>query len=544
MDALRKKKNSQSNTASMNPFELRISLANLASRRPECMKLCLEFEECIPVGSHGYILFAAKLNPPFPTGTTALYKVLGYNVCKKDLVEEPIDSIRVLLRVEAVLVPESHRESLGVIRGFPLSLQAVAQGRLSPWMPVVFGNRPTAAQRSEGEEGDADLSVFFPHLLGKRKRVERMRTAAAPSVTGRQSSLGSKARRELIRKRRRLSPQPDVIVLDPSADEGEARNRKGKGQADDGDHENDAEQEQEKEGGECADREQNKRPAEFRCPVTMEPFQDPYYLLEDGFTYERSVLLEWYQEDRKRTPMGIPHQGNGTMVKNWALLKDQPRICPITKEEMKDPMIILESGQTVEHDALLQALQKTLCKGKLFRLFGVHRTVTPFPNKALWKPEDSVYRKPFVMPPRKIYPGFIRSKIPPRQPVTSGLNGVPTSVLEEGMTYRNLFFENCWFRSGCFKSMKFINCLFRECFFDGNCWHCKVKNCKFQQCRFVTLMRMASADFLTRRIPGCSFQESMIAVEGIGRDQLISQLQRNGALQVDLQVYILDKGMQ
>lgn len=43
-------------------------------------------------------------------------------------------------------------------------------------------------------------------------------------------------------------------------------------------------------------------PEEFVCPITHEILQDPV-MLEDGFCYERTAILEWFAKDKRTSPM-------------------------------------------------------------------------------------------------------------------------------------------------------------------------------------------------------------------------------------------------
>lgn len=43
-------------------------------------------------------------------------------------------------------------------------------------------------------------------------------------------------------------------------------------------------------------------PQDFICPITHEIMSDPV-LLEDGFAYEKTAILEWFSIGRKTSPM-------------------------------------------------------------------------------------------------------------------------------------------------------------------------------------------------------------------------------------------------
>lgn len=43
-------------------------------------------------------------------------------------------------------------------------------------------------------------------------------------------------------------------------------------------------------------------PEDFICPITHEIMQDPV-MCEDGFSYERSAITEWFSKDKATSPM-------------------------------------------------------------------------------------------------------------------------------------------------------------------------------------------------------------------------------------------------
>lgn len=43
-------------------------------------------------------------------------------------------------------------------------------------------------------------------------------------------------------------------------------------------------------------------PEDFICPITYEIMSDPV-MCEDGFSYERSAILEWFAKDKTTSPM-------------------------------------------------------------------------------------------------------------------------------------------------------------------------------------------------------------------------------------------------
>lgn len=134
---------------------------------------------------------------------------------------------------------------------------------------------------------------------------------------------------------------------------------------------------------------------ELTCPITCEPFQDPYILLEDGFTYEKAELEKWVREHPSRSPM-IGYIYSATIMPNYMLQK-KPFICPITQTPFQEPYYCVEDGQTYERSAILKwcdtKIQEiiddglfmqghtTICSPTSGRGF---TTITLYPNKVLF----------------------------------------------------------------------------------------------------------------------------------------------------------------
>lgn len=59
-------------------------------------------------------------------------------------------------------------------------------------------------------------------------------------------------------------------------------------------------------------------PEDFICPITHEVMSDPV-VLEDGFTYERSAILEWFSKDKVTSPMTNEVLTTTTMYDNAKL---------------------------------------------------------------------------------------------------------------------------------------------------------------------------------------------------------------------------------
>lgn len=247
---------------------------------------------------------------------------------------------------------------------------------------------------------------------------------------------------------------------------------------------------------------------ELVCPITLEPFKDPVFLVQDGFTYESDALVQWFCSGKRHTPMGFSISGHTyCSFKNLALRKSNPFICPITQEEMKDPIIIKETGLSYEHDALISSIKQTICKGKHLNLFYSLSKVTMYKNKALWKPEYSEYRKPIVMPPLKKYAGF-NIRLTPNVPQRYHKVCEALELYKEERIL-NTIFNECYFTGGCFKGLKFINCRFRKCMFNGCCFCCIFKNCDVFKCAFMTPHMRDGF-----RCPGSTFRECVMTLDG------------------------------
>lgn len=308
-----------------------------------------------------------------------------------------------------------------------------------------------------------------------------------------------------------------------------------------------------------------KPPKPLTCPITLQPFEDPVFLTYDGFTYEGYYLAEWMDDpDHQHTPMGIKlpkdvledgddpfyYKGKQTRVVNRALRSKPPYLCPFTREEFVDPMLVLENGGTYEHWALLRHLQETLCKGKTWN--GMTE-VTAYCNKVLWKADDSDQRKKFVMPRPKEYKGFdMRPLMDAESETLIGnaydlfeIRGYHDEKRELGVcngVHRYRVLRNCIFRNGCFKVMVFKNCRFDRCIFDRTCMCSKFKNCMFQDCVFLSVTSNTENSFLC---PGSSFKRcrvdkksSAFCVNEIGGDdkllRMIQGLSFKRAKEVDL----------
>lgn len=88
------------------------------------------------------------------------------------------------------------------------------------------------------------------------------------------------------------------------------------------------------------------------CPITFMPFTRPWILLEDGFTYEKSAIEQWLKSKPNRSPL-IGDIRTATLRPNCTVKNENP-ICPITHEPFQVPYYCVEDGQTYEKDAIIE----------------------------------------------------------------------------------------------------------------------------------------------------------------------------------------------
>jgi hypothetical protein len=294
--------------------------------------------------------------------------------------------------------------------------------------------------------------------------------------------------------------------------------------------------------------------SQLTCPITLEPFKDPVFFIDDGFTYEKEALSEWLEKKPKLSPMGFPiktnkYVPNRTFANNF--------ICPITLCEMVDPVIIIECGMTYEHDALMKLLKETYCKNWRIKLefnFGKlgEEKITVLSNKVLWKEEHTAERKEFVMPSRKVYKGFQYSDYykdtKHKDESCKVINiGRYISICEhdDGDNYkaRNKKFTNSMFYRGCVKGRKIINCIFIDCVFKDVCFCSNFKNCRFDKCTFIK--PTMSSEF---HCNGTEFNKCLMVYPEIHKHdtgcyvkyctsipEIIDNFKKRGAIKVDIE---------
>lgn len=89
---------------------------------------------------------------------------------------------------------------------------------------------------------------------------------------------------------------------------------------------------------------------EHCCPITQMPFERPWILLEDGFTYEYEAIQRWLAEHPNNSPMLGPIP-SATLLPNCAVKKGES-CCPITQERFREAYYCLEDGHTYEKEAI------------------------------------------------------------------------------------------------------------------------------------------------------------------------------------------------
>ncbi len=130
------------------------------------------------------------------------------------------------------------------------------------------------------------------------------------------------------------------------------------------------------------------------CPITLMPFIRPWILLEDGFTYEKHVIENWLMSHPNNSPL-IGDIPSATLLPNCTI-KNEEVLCPITKEPFQEPYYCVEDGYTYEKEAILKwvelRIKENLEQGPSSSLTfkspasGVElNRVTLYPNKILFK---------------------------------------------------------------------------------------------------------------------------------------------------------------
>lgn len=252
-------------------------------------------------------------------------------------------------------------------------------------------------------------------------------------------------------------------------------------------------------------------PTTLICPITQEHIKEPEFCVADGITYEKSALVKWISKKTTKTsPIGAPLTTR-VHFSNKILQFKHPLVCPLTKEPFKDPVIYEADGWTYEHEALVQALQSTICKGSVFRNQSgqaITKLTIAYPNKSLWNDKSLAKdRKEFVIPAIEKPTGWqmrgckaliqnqvLTADVLPQLIAVSAFDLFESSekqreeyinsIQGEGTPVMDLRMENCYFTEGCVKMMKFQNCKFVGCVFR-TCMCSSFESCIFQDCVFL-----------------------------------------------------------
>lgn len=264
----------------------------------------------------------------------------------------------------------------------------------------------------------------------------------------------------------------------------------------------------------------------YECPILLEPCIDPVLLVDDKITYERAAIKKWMKSNRT-TPMGTCLVTK-RLISNLAI-KHGITVCPFSKEEYRDPIIVEPDGMTYEHHDLVERIKQTLCKYQPIRLHtDSYRAIRCYSNIALWKDEFSASRKPFIMPETKVYPGYVHT------PETMVMPFAPGSYVDtepysnernetKEPTTNHVFHYITFKESGCMKYIKFNNCYFYGCVFT-HCMCSLFKNCKFEKCLFVEISYLDQFQVRGSVFTDCLFRDSKNQRKDKGMDGVLDSL--------------------
>ncbi len=141
------------------------------------------------------------------------------------------------------------------------------------------------------------------------------------------------------------------------------------------------------------------------CPITLMPFNRPWILLEDGFTYEKDSIKKWLENHPNKSPM-IGEISSATILPNCTIKKNNS-ICPITQEHFVEPYYCAEDGFTYEKDAIIKWFEikiKESLEQEIFSSISVRspasgvelNSLTLYPNKILFNKGIPHEQKPLV----------------------------------------------------------------------------------------------------------------------------------------------------
>jgi len=130
---------------------------------------------------------------------------------------------------------------------------------------------------------------------------------------------------------------------------------------------------------------------ELECPISLAPFHHPRILLEDGFTYEK-IHIEEHLNLRPNNSPFLGNLGKVTLRPNYALTR--ALICPITQKPFQEAYYCVEDGYTYEREAIVKYVEEKK-KGLSEKNRTIQspasgvllKSVTLYPNKILFKVE-------------------------------------------------------------------------------------------------------------------------------------------------------------
>lgn len=146
----------------------------------------------------------------------------------------------------------------------------------------------------------------------------------------------------------------------------------------------------------------------FACPITQESLcdNDPVLLLEDGFTYSRAAIKKWLAIHPNNSPQ-IREIPSATLCQNRAFLAyTLPPSCPLTGKPYKEAYFCKEDGHTYEREVILKWWQVRIDKKEKAISPGNNvdelKSLTLYPNKILFgkdiplpKTQDPIIRTKF-----------------------------------------------------------------------------------------------------------------------------------------------------
>lgn len=130
---------------------------------------------------------------------------------------------------------------------------------------------------------------------------------------------------------------------------------------------------------------------EHTCPITLMPFNRPWILLEDGFTYEKDAIEQWLEKNPFRSPM-VGKLSSATLLPNCTV-KKMDSTCPITLEPFQEPYYCVEDGHTYEKKAIIEWFESKIKESLEQEIYSPvtspvtlteFNSLTLYPNKILF----------------------------------------------------------------------------------------------------------------------------------------------------------------